>query len=267
MKLFVRILIIYTIIINTTQAQSHSESINRILERGELIVAINPEDTSPFIIKNEKDGLSGFDIEIVELLAKRLDVNVRYIERNFMNEVIALVAQGEADLAISQLAPSMNRAKLVRFSEPYYYLETTFVVRRGQTPRRAMRNTLVEALDQPHMRIGVLAGTSHVHSAIESFSQAQIIEFENMQAIHAALESKEIDSAMLNKFQTNIWSKQNPEVAIFYSIITAKLFEEPLVIMVNFNDNDFLALLNYYLSAIEREGFLKELENKYLKGQ
>ena len=76
---------------------AHAELIDDVNDRGELRIAVQA-DSPPFTFKN--DGkLSGFEIELGELLARELDVNPSFIETDSA-EMLSGVESGKYDIAI-----------------------------------------------------------------------------------------------------------------------------------------------------------------------
>jgi ABC-type amino acid transport substrate-binding protein len=95
--------------------------IARILNRGEIIVAVMAIDTPPFF--EEKNGvMSGIDIDLVNEIAAELKVGVRY-ERSAktFNQVVEVVADGKADFGISKLARTLTRAQMIVYPKSGSY--------------------------------------------------------------------------------------------------------------------------------------------------
>src|SRR5256712_11914280 len=90
------------------------------LDRGELIVAMTEGDQPPFYYVGPDGQLAGLDATLARDIASRLGVKVSF-NRNpkSFNEVVELVAQGGADIAISKLSRTLVRAQMVRFTRPY----------------------------------------------------------------------------------------------------------------------------------------------------
>src|SRR5262249_1378543 len=75
-----------------------------ILQRGELRVAIPAFDAPPFFYRRNEE-LEGFDIDLARELGRDLGVRVVFDRRaNSYNEVVDVVADGHADVAICKLS-------------------------------------------------------------------------------------------------------------------------------------------------------------------
>ncbi len=95
--------------------------LDEIKEKGYIAVATSP-DYPPYefkIIENGEEKTVGFDIAIVEEIAKDLGVELRLIEMGFDGLLLELEA-GNVDLAMAGFTPTPEREKSVDFSDIYY---------------------------------------------------------------------------------------------------------------------------------------------------
>lgn len=106
---------------------AHAELIDDVNDRGELRIAVQA-DSPPFTFKN--DGkLSGFEIELGELLARELDVNPSFIETDSA-EMLSGVESGKYDIALNHLSATSELKSLVDFSEPYSEFNAQAIIRK-----------------------------------------------------------------------------------------------------------------------------------------
>ena len=102
--------------------QMAAPDIARLLNRGELVVAIISSDSAPFF--SEKDGsVVGTDVDVARLIAKELGVPVRFDRSaKTFEAVVEMAAEGRADIGMGRLARTVLRAQKVSFSAPYMKL-------------------------------------------------------------------------------------------------------------------------------------------------
>ena len=88
--------------------------IRRIEKRGEITVAMISEETPPFIFHDSKGELRGIDVEMARQIGEQLKVAVR-IDRSAktFTDLIEMVSNDRADIAISALYSNLERAKKV----------------------------------------------------------------------------------------------------------------------------------------------------------
>lgn len=85
----------------------------------------------PFEFEDEdaSSGYSGFDIDLVQEIADRLDLELEVVETGFDGlQSGTTLAAGQCDLAASAMTISEERAENLNFSEPYYDAEQSLIV-------------------------------------------------------------------------------------------------------------------------------------------
>ncbi|HEL1075100.1 TPA: transporter substrate-binding domain-containing protein [Streptococcus equi subsp. zooepidemicus] len=116
---------------------------DRIQEKGKLVVAVSP-DYAPFEFKalvDGKDTIVGADIELAQAIADELGVKLELSAMNFDN-VLSSLQTGKADIAISGLSYTKERAKVYDFSEAYYETENAILVKASDAKRYANKDSL-----------------------------------------------------------------------------------------------------------------------------
>lgn len=116
---------------------------DRIRENGKLVVAVSP-DYAPFEFKalvDGKDTIVGADIELAQAIADELGVKLELSAMNFDN-VLSSLQTGKADIAISGLSYTKERAKVYDFSEAYYETENAILVKASDAKRYANKDSL-----------------------------------------------------------------------------------------------------------------------------
>ncbi len=85
----------------------------KIISKKEIVIAMTATDQFPFYYLDKSGNLQGFDVDIAKKMAKELGVKKIVINREAQsfNEVVTLVAEGKADLAISKLSRTLARAR------------------------------------------------------------------------------------------------------------------------------------------------------------
>lgn len=110
------------------QKRSHSPDVQRIFDRGELVVALYANDTYPLFYTASDGSLQGFDIDLAQRIAAELGVSVRFDRSAPTTDgVLDVVLDGRADMGISMVSMTSTRALRCRFSEPYLVLQPVLV--------------------------------------------------------------------------------------------------------------------------------------------
>ena len=106
-----------SLIVGMTVQPANADQLDSIRAAHVLRVAV-PEDYPPFGSPGADMKLQGYDIDMANLLAKTIGVEVKLIPVTSANRVAYLLS-GRADLTISSLAKTADREKVIDFSQAY----------------------------------------------------------------------------------------------------------------------------------------------------
>jgi len=152
---------------------AHAELIDDVYDRGELRIALEA-NTPPFNFKD--DGkLSGFEVELGQLLANELDVRAEFVVVEAA-ELLPGVESGKYDIAINHIAMTPELKDRFDFSEPYTFAETQVVAQQDQPPRSILLvQSLAEDKPQPGPTVGLAIpfqkGNPAFHTSLGSAMQ------------------------------------------------------------------------------------------------
>ncbi len=96
---------------------SAENALDDIIEGGVIRIAV-PQDYPPFGFAGADGKLQGYDIDVAQLLAKDLGVQLELVPVTSINRIPYLQAN-KVDLIISSLGVSSERAKAIAFSRAY----------------------------------------------------------------------------------------------------------------------------------------------------
>lgn len=222
--------------------------IARILNRGELIVAMVATDTPPFF--SEKNGVMvGIDIDLVNEIAAELKVPVRY-ERSAktFNQVVEVVADGKADFGISKLARTLARAKMVNYTMPYMGIKHAWVVNRLAFAKIAKDRPAPQVIREFNGTLGVLAGASWEEFARKNFPKAEMVRFKTWEEAVEAVKQGKIVAAYRDEFEVNTIFQEDPKLTLTLRTITFNDLESSLAMPVGIHDRALLGFLNEFIS-------------------
>ncbi|MBR2757035.1 MAG: transporter substrate-binding domain-containing protein [Exiguobacterium sp.] len=80
--------------------------------------------------EEESDSLTGFDVELMKEIAKRLDLEIEFKEMAFDN-MLTSVQNGQIDVAANDISVTEDRKEKFAFSKPYKYTYGTAIVRKS----------------------------------------------------------------------------------------------------------------------------------------
>jgi ABC-type amino acid transport substrate-binding protein len=105
---------------STTAGLSSFPDIRQVQERGALRVGLVAKDIPPLLVTGSDGQPAGIEIAMANGLARRLGVKLQFVRTAATHdELVAQVAAGEVDVAVSSITRTVERAQMVRFSRPY----------------------------------------------------------------------------------------------------------------------------------------------------
>jgi polar amino acid transport system substrate-binding protein len=101
-------------------ALSGFPDIRQVQERGTLRVGLVAKDIPPLLVTGSDGQPAGIEVAMANGLARRLGVKLQFVRTAATHdELVAQVASGEVDVAVSSITRTVERAQAVRFSRPY----------------------------------------------------------------------------------------------------------------------------------------------------
>jgi len=159
--------------------------------RGELIVAMDAGYV-PFEILEADGSFSGFDVDLINEVAKDMGVKVK-IKNVAWNGIIGELNTGKADLIISGMSITPERAKAVAFSEPYFMVGQVVVSRVGDENVMSADDLGAEGLT-----IAVQEGTTGEFAVREKFPKAKLLRFPKADQACLAVVQKKADAVVFD---------------------------------------------------------------------
>ncbi|HEY8036283.1 MAG TPA: ABC transporter substrate-binding protein [Methylobacter sp.] len=240
--------------------------IARIKKRGELVVAMHHEDVPLFCMHNSNNELVGIDIEIARDIAEKLGVKL-ILNRDSItfDEIVQTVASRKADIGLSSLSDTLERATTVSFTTPYWSLKQALLINRLKLSSYKDHPNFKEIellLNQTGIEIGVLKGSSYVDFAKKIFPLASIVSYPTIaQGIEDTKKAKLL-AFLYDEVEIMNWNKLHPEDSLFLKSEFITRSEDTLAIAVHWQDTHLLSWLNLSIQQ-SKNNFLNELKAKY----
>lgn len=164
-----------------------------------------------------KDGKrTGFDIELIETLAKSMGKKVEWTEIDFKGLIPGMVSK-RFDMAASAIYITEDRRKVVDFTDPYYPGGLVMVVKSGNT-------TILKPEDMIGKKVAVQVGTKSVGYLKEFFPQVERVEVEKNQEMFNLVEIGRADAAVTGKPAALEYAKARPGVKVLDKQVSVELY-------------------------------------------
>lgn len=226
-----------------------------IKAQGKLIVALYREDRPPFFYKDQTGRLTGIDIGLATDIARWLGVKAEFLRSaDSFDGVIDQVAAGQADVAVSKLSVTLNRAQRVSFTRPYVVFQQALLVNRlklaalqSQHPDQNPLQLILSTTD----KIAVRTATSYVDYARQTFPDAKIIQVDGVDGIMQAANQGEVLAAYYDDNELKSYLHKYPDAAINLQMFVLTDRRDPIAIAVAPDDEHLLQWLNLYLDQMQ----------------
>ncbi|GHP15088.1 ABC transporter permease [Lentilactobacillus fungorum] len=196
----------------TTQADAADNSLQRIKQRGELIMVTSP-DYPPYefqVNKNGKSRIVGMDIDVAKKVAKDLHVKLVIKSMNFDSLLVA-IQTGKADMAIGGINPTTTRRQSVDFSKIYYSGGQSFLINSSDVNKYKSVKNLRGAT------IGAQTGTLQYGLAKKKIPNSTVKGMDKSTDLVLALKTHKIDALGIEKPSAEAYVKNDPSLKMIPS--------------------------------------------------
>jgi ABC-type amino acid transport substrate-binding protein len=239
-------------------ARAADDLLKTIKDRGTMRVC--DAEYAPWNIKNPATSRwEGIDVEIVDLIAKELKVEVEHVDTTFGTAIPSMMAQ-KCDFIAAPFYISAVRAELISFTRPFAQDGITTFVTQSSTA------TTFEELDQPGKIIAVRSGSFEEPIAKRLFKHATV---KTLTADSGAIQLLEIaagraDGALGAYFGNLNFLKQNANMKVRLLNDTL-LTKTSIAYAVPPREYFFRDYLSMALLTLEENGRLKEIFDKWFR--
>jgi ABC-type amino acid transport substrate-binding protein len=200
-------------VVGDASSAGYPPDIGGIIGRGKLRVAMYRQDMPPFFMRSADGVMKGIDVRLGHEIAANLGVGIEFNRTaGTFNEVVDIVARGEADIGISLLSATPQRAMRVLLSDPYLTALPALLVNRLSEVRVKKGNTLETMLQCPENPIGVIGGSAYERFARDYFPRARIVPYPDRISLKKALVGGEVFSVLQSEATLNIMIAEEPEL-------------------------------------------------------
>ncbi len=218
------------------------------------VVTVATDATWPpfeYVDENTKQ-IVGFDVDLMRAIAEEAGIEVNIVNVSW-DALLAGVAQGEYDAAISVITITEERRQQMLFSEPYYNAGQVVVVRSEQADIQSQ-------VDLTGHVAGAQLGTTGAME-IEKVSGATLKTYDTIDLAFLDLLNGQIDAVVVDK-----------PLAVGYAaqyvgqleIVGAPFTDEWYGIAVAPGQEDLLAKINAGLKAVQATDTIPTLEERWL---
>ncbi len=234
--------------------------INKIKERGSLIVGMPPKNNPPYYFKDsppsveDSDAMKGNDVDLMRKFAENLGVDVIFDQSSAsFNDTVRRAGKGDFDVAIGKLSvnyPRMSNA------HPHVYMNfrQALLINRSFLSNFANEtpDNLGKVLLDSNIKVGFISNSSYETSAYELMKNAVKKGYSSWEECKKALIKGDVDALYRDTTEIKKIMYQQPNLSIKYVPILFDDVKDLISIYLSTEANIAMAdMLNYYLSQEE----------------
>ena len=156
----------------------------------------------------------GFDVDVVNEVAKRLDLEAR-IEKGPFETILRGLGQSRYDLVASAVPITGDRRKTVDFSEPYFPAEQSLMVKKG--------SDIKTVSDLSGKRVGAQLGTTGAEYANKE-TNAAVRTYQQIDDALNALEAGQVDAVVHDFAITKFAERSRKALVVVQAIPTGEQY-------------------------------------------
>jgi len=238
--------------------QKTESVLDKIKADGKVVVGTSA-DYEPYEFVDESGKFTGFDIELITEIAKRMGVELEWTDMPF-DSLIAAVQEGKIDMSISCFNYTEERDAQVDFSDAYYTSEDAFLV------AEVFASAIADPLEVAQYKIGVQSGTVQddwvTTELVDTglMPESNLSRYERVDQAALDLQSGRIDVLVADSVPAKAIMQQQAGLKIVYE---GMLYTGPINIVLPNGDAALQAEINRIIKELQGEGFIDALALKY----
>jgi len=225
-------------------------TLERIRASGEITWGADKQGGEPYVFEDPADRtrLTGFEVDIMDALARRMGVKPRFVQFNWSNLVPSL-ERGDFDIAINGIEATAERQSRVLLSHPYFIYAETLAVRTGSAVR--------SMADLEGKRVAVLNQT-YAYDLVRSMPVEPVL-YEGVEEPYLDLGNGRVDAVLLDNIVADRYGCNKKGITCLPDDIARGVY----VIGVRKQDPELLAAINGALDGMRADGELRRILEKW----
>jgi len=210
----------------------------------------------PFNVRNRDGDLIGMEVDIANLLAGAMGVELKIVEKPF-SDLLPALENGDVDLVMSQVTATLERNRRVAFVGPYYISGKSLLTK--SSTLAAIQET--KEIDRQGMRIATLKGSTGETFVKRRAPKAQLTTTKDYAEAVDLLLADKVDAFLADGPIIRLTAMRYPNAEL--AMLRQPLTIEPIGIAVPPDDALLLNLVQNYMGALEGSGGLDALLKKW----
>ena len=224
-----------------------------IVGRGSVLVADDADYPPQSSVDQQTGKLVGFDVDVAEAVGKMLGLKVDFTHPAWETVPTGL-KKGKFDVSIGSMTITPQRQQVLDFTDPYYYTQGQVFVKTGGRQITGVKDLFGKT-------VGVGAATTY-YGFLKRYPRIKVRIYTTDVDAFPDLRSGKLDYVMTagSTGQQAILAGQP------FQFSGKPLYYEDLAFAIKKGQPDWLALLNYTVRQMHKNGTLSALSRKWYHG-
>ena len=239
-------------------AQPFTSVLTRIKQRGFIRVGYFRDDL-PYAFHNGDGKLVGFDIEIMNRLAKDLDVGIEFV-KIYHHQAVPLLTSGYLDIT-SGIPMIPDNIKQFTLTVPYSFQSLAFIVK---DERRSEFTHWQAILNRADLTVGIPETFFYQNAVERYFTQGKAWKIASPRLFFRE-EYQHIDAMLFGAPAASAWTLLYPD----YTVIAPTPLRPPLAMAfpINKNDQEFELFMRNWIQMKQQSNVLPRLFDYWIGGK
>lgn len=231
-----------------------------ITERGSIRIGYF-SSSLPYSFRNKDNILVGYDMEMLNELARDLDLKLSMIHIKDKKDAHNLLANGSIDITVGGQAITPKRALNTTFSDSYSHHTAGLLL---MDSKRDDFSDLFNIQSMKNLNLGV-SGTGYYSQALEEFFPNA--KFTKILDVRLFLKGKypDVDAMIFSTESAAAWSMLYPNYAAI--IPKGMKLKVPVAFSLPKGENEYARFINTWLQLKQENGFLERVYDYWLLGK
>lgn len=244
------------LVAGTMAGTANADMLDDIIGAGTLRCAV-VLDFPPMGMRDENNNPVGFDVDYCNDLAKALGVKAEIVETTFPERIPALMS-GKVDVGVASTSDTLERAKTVGFSVPYYAFENSVVING--------KSDITSWEGMEGKTVGATAGTYEaiwLENQVKEWGKGEFRPYQSQADVFLALSQGQIDATVSTTevANANVKSGKFADIKI---VDKAPMVPDYVALFTMRNEYGLINFLNLFVNQQVRTGRYAELYAKWI---
>ena len=229
-----------------------SSALQEIKDSGKLVVG-TCADYPPYewhLVQDGEDKIIGFDIDIAQVIADELGVELEVIDMDF-DGLIPALSTGKVDMIIAGMNPTEERKQSVDFTDIYYTQKDALVIKSEDAKDIRSENDLKKST------LATQTATIQEEYLLKNFPDAEIQSVPKWNTAIMSLTTGKVDAILMVETVAKQFVSQNDTLMIAEFDVQSDPNESAIAVAKN--GGEFLTTVNDILTEMKDSGKIEEL--------